>query len=178
MTSMLIDNKPDAVFIVGGCAGLQPGQRIGDVVISSEVLAYESAPTSNDIHHSRPRVSVTPMMLQRLAHQLVDEGRLGRVHVGPLASVSSAMTMGDVSVLQTVSRSVMALDVGSAGAVQSAAAISQEVPVVVVSVINNLVNQEINERVDVAYNAASVVLEMISHLKVLARAKRRSLSIE
>lgn len=178
MTSMLIDNKPDAVFVVGGCAGLRPGQRIGDVVISSEVLAYESASTSNDNHHYRPRVSVTPMVLQRLAYQLLEEGRLGQVHVGPLASVSSAMTMRDVSVLQTVSRSVMALDVGSAGAVQAAAAISQEVPVIVVSVINNLVHQEIGEDVDVAYNAASVVLDMISHLKVLARAKRRSLSIE
>ncbi|WP_292448088.1 glycosyltransferase [Mesorhizobium sp.] len=177
MTSMLIDNKPDVVFIVGRCAGLRPGQEVGDVVISSEVLAFEPNLSGLDIRHFRPHVSVTPMVLQNLGYQLAAQGRLGRVHVGPLASVSMVREMSDVGALETISRSLAALDVGAAGAVRAANAISSELPVVVVSVIADLLHEGKVDRPDVAYQAASVVLEMISHIKVQARARRRNLII-
>lgn len=180
MTSMLIDNRPDAVFIVGRCAGIGSGQQVGDVVISSEVLGFESTFASNDIQHIRPRVSVTPSLLQNLGHQLVREGRLGNVHIGPIASVSSPMGLREIDALHSLSRSLAAIDVGAAGAVQAAQAISSELPVVVVSAIAELLHEMHLkfDRRDVSYHAASVVLEMISHLKVKARAKRRSLMIE
>lgn len=178
MTSMLIDNRPDAVFIVGRCAGIGFGQEIGDVVISSEVLGFESTFASNEIQHIRPHVSVTPPLLQHLGHRLAHAGRIGSVHIGPIASVSSPMGLQDIDALHSLSRSLAAIDVGAVGAVQAAQAISSELPIVVVSVIADLIHHQKIDRQDVSYHAISVVLEMISHLKVQVRAKRRSLMIE
>lgn len=179
MTSMLIDNKPDAVFIVGRCSGLRGDQQIGDVVISSEILAFEPSFAAHDLHHISPHVSVTPMALQHLGYQMATHGRLGRVLVGPIASVSMHMNLRDVGALASISRSMAALDVGAAGAVQAANAISSELPVVVVSAITDLLHHgEKHGSQNVSYRAAPVVFEMISHLKVQARAKRRHLMID
>lgn len=184
MTSMLIDNRPDAVFIVSSCAGLRPDQKIGDVVVSSEVLVFEPTFASNELHHIRPHVSVTQMTLQQLGRQLANDGHVGRLHVGPVASVSMVMKTADIGALETVSRHITALDMGAAGAIQAAYAISKELPIVVVSVISDLLGGSlrhsksfISDRKDVSHRAAEVVLEMISHLKVQARSKRRNLTV-
>ncbi|MDB5529189.1 MAG: hypothetical protein JWR51_2292 [Devosia sp.] len=179
MTSMLIDNRPDGVFIVSRCGGLRPNQSIGDVVISSEVLIFEPTFMSNELNHIRPQVLVTPLLLQRLGHDMAIDGRFGRLHVGSLASVSSALGYVDASVISSVARNVAALDVGAAGAIQAANAISKELPIAVVSVITDLVSD--NQKTDAplfSYRAVDVVLEMLSRLKLRVHAKRRTLIIK
>lgn len=178
MTSMIIDNKLDAVFVISRCAGLQSNQQIGDVVISSEVLIFEPTFFSSEVHHVRPRVSVTASVLHHLGRELADQYRLGRIHVGPLASASGIVRGEQLGTLKAASRSLVALDVGAASAVQAASAISSELPVVVVSVIVDLSNNSKLHNPDIAYRGVEVVLEMASQLKVLSRAKRRRLTIE
>lgn len=176
MTAMLIDNKPDAVFIVGRCVGLQPDQQLGDVVIASEVLVYEPTFLPDALHYTRPRVAVTASLLHTLGHDLAMSDRLGRVHFGPIASANSVIPE-DLS-SEPSFHVVEALEMGSAGAIQAANAISGDLPVVIISVISDLMQVSKLDNPRVVHRAAEVVLEMVSHLKITAPAKRRSLTID
>lgn len=179
MTSMLIDNRPDAVFIVSRCGGLRSNQSLGDVVVASEVLVFEPTFASNEFLQIRPYVSVVPMALRHLGLRLAYLGHLGRLHIGPLASVSMVMKAADIDDLKAISRNVAALDTGAAGAILAANAISKDLPVVVVSVISELLTKERQEEChDVSYRAAEVAIEMLTYLRVPRRSKRRTLIVD
>ncbi|MBV1836207.1 glycosyltransferase [Acetobacter estunensis] len=178
MTSMLIDNRPDAVFIVGQCTGLNYNQKPGDVLIASEVLGFESMFAYNATSHFSPNVFVTSMMLQSLGRQLIHDGSLDRVHVGPIASFSSPVSYHNIDSLQAQSRNLAGLVIGAEGAVRAAHMVSSELPVLIVSEISTLLGQYAKNGENVLCHASSVVLEIISHLKINTRTKRRSLFVD
>ncbi len=166
--TLVTENEINAIFVVGPCVGLIDDQKIGDVVVSSEMVFYDFGPKNDNADHLWPAASgITPSQLKSLAGQIAQgSGGPIAVHVGPIASVSK-VTSNSRSVEEMLTNwpKLLAADMESAGVAQAVGISGIDVPVVAVRAIVDVPGKR--ERIDRAQaldNAADVALAMISRL--------------
>jgi len=165
MTSMLINNKPDAVFVLTKCTGLQRNLKIGDAVISSEVQTFDPTFSMNTIYSIKPKVHVSSNKLIDLSYRIV-KNRYSGVHVGRIASSNSTMNAIDIKILNERSPSLISIDLGAAGAIQAAKEISVEIPTIVIGAVVELADEKKYESFSLFENATEIMFDMISFLDI------------
>lgn len=176
MTQMLLDNRPDAVFVIGTCLGLQNNQHIGDIIIASELLVFEAPFELYNANYMDPYVWVAPMKIQKIAKLAAHTKVNRKVYIGSLASANMVIKATDVTLLETISRSVIALDIGAAGAaVQAAQAISKELPVVVISVVTELFKHDNYSSYNTPHQVVEFTLNMLKHIKIETKFGHRNI---
>jgi nucleoside phosphorylase len=84
-----IDNiKPDSAIIIGLAYGIEPSdQKLGDILVASEILSYELQKTDqgNKVLPRSDRLSVSSKLLN-IANSVVYDWNISKVHIGPMFS--------------------------------------------------------------------------------------------
>jgi 5'-methylthioadenosine/S-adenosylhomocysteine nucleosidase len=161
-TKMLRDIELDYVIVVGIAGGLLPRQKMGDVVVSSEIVHYEPATIHAGGLTPRFRViGLTPKWLSDLVAPLPN------VSVGAIASGEKFVT--DRALLDDLlggRGQVLAVEMEGAGVAEAVSQAGKSVPLVVVRGISDLVGGRKDDSgpARAAESATSVAMQLIERL--------------
>jgi nucleoside phosphorylase len=170
-TALLLDHDVSQLVVVGTCGGLAPHQQaLADVVVATDVIYYEPGVIGGDAPAPRMRVSgsMPPSLRKRVEALALDyaQADIGpRVHLGSIASGEKVIKSAeDFAELMASWRSVVAVDMESAGVFEAAASLGQDVPIAVVRGIADFADARKNDehRDDAATNAVKLALDLIS----------------
>jgi 5'-methylthioadenosine/S-adenosylhomocysteine nucleosidase len=177
-TTKLLANFPvDYVVVVGTCGGLQPStQKLGDVVISSEIIYYESAAFRQDDISPRIRVAgITPRWISELASEInfetadrVSDEPHPQIHVGSIASGEKLIRdTGQLKALLGQWRSAVAVEMEGAGVAEAVSMSGRDPPVIVIRGIADLSDGSKDDRFrDVAASrSVYVAFELLKKLQ-------------
>ena len=123
--------NPSTVLLVGIAGGINPKVRIGDVVLSDEVIDYDARRESDDGTHRRGQAQA---LAAELGHRLNDffavtpatqhrpSGISFRIHRGPIGSGNAVVTDAGSDIrrwLREFNEKVLAVETEAAGVAQS-----------------------------------------------------------
>jgi len=175
--------NPDAVVFIGVAGGIQNKVKVGDLVVGTEVIYYESGKSKNGEFKSRPKIFECSRPLVKEAdfqaysstwQQHCDGDRPNcEVHLGPIASgekVITSIETPEIERMHQVSDKILALEMEGHGCMKAANALG--VPSIVIRGISDLLDNKNSdeggsdeERQKIASDRASAFgLSVISNL--------------
>lgn len=164
-TNMLRDYRIDLMVVVGIAGGVRD-VRVGDVVVSSEIIYYEPAKITFEGTDPRYRiVGLTPRWLTDMARSLSATGDLPRIHIGPIASGEKVLTVRE-AIEERLGRWgwPLAVEMEGAGVAEAVAAVGKDVPVVIVRGIADILDMPMKRTDDQRTSAVQAAIRVATAL--------------